>query len=81
MVASRAEYLAVSVSRKLLSRTPPEISPSNQCELRHVQAANQRRCGPHILNRKSGQRGSYCLSLTARALVTFNIASKNSTLS
>jgi hypothetical protein len=35
-----AEYPSVSVSRKLLSKTPPKTSPHDQCELPHVQAAN-----------------------------------------
>jgi hypothetical protein len=42
-VSCHTEYPVISVSRKLLSRTPPKRSIANQCELPHVQAANQRR--------------------------------------
>jgi hypothetical protein len=83
-----AEYPPVSVSRKLLSRTPPETPPPNQCELPHVQAANQSHCLPARFkqtkagSRAAGQPGTYCLSLTTlRCMVTSNLASKHNTLS
>jgi hypothetical protein len=69
--------VSVTVSSKLLSRPPPKTSPLSQCELPHVQASNQRRClPPH-----GEQPGSYCLSSTTHALASFNLASKNKTLS
>jgi hypothetical protein len=37
---------------KVLFRTPLKTSPPNQWELPHVQAANQRRVYPHVLNRQ-----------------------------
>jgi hypothetical protein len=61
-VACHAEYPAVSVSSKLLSRTPPEAPPPNQCD--RCLTWRQPFRGivfPHVLNRHPA---SYCLSST-----------------